>query len=567
MLPRLPLLWPALSVALIASSCRDDGRDDDVVDDDTAVGDDDVTTGDDDTGTPPGDDDSAIGDDDTGIPADDDPWPAFALGVEYAELGLASAYATTGVTWTKTRLESFAWGAVELHPPVEGVHVYDWSCTDAYVAEYQTAGFTDIQSYLSPLSEWGSVNHVTDVMVHADHMDDYRTWVRSLIERYDGDGVDDMPGLVAPVRYWVVGGEWSGFWPSDDHEDYIELAEATAEEAREAYADVRLGTIPLLMWEVFEGNEPTDEEIEERLAGAPLMHNSFEGIAAILDRPDLFDYVSVHSLGDYTEIPPTLEWLRSEMTARGYSHPIWLDDAFPLGGLANFWGFPAHYPVTADQQDAIWETIEAIALFEEPGYSEGLPWLLGLAGSGTVKKVVTAVGEGAVGIQMGNTEDWMPDDGPSLRQSFAASLGASASFGMVDVTHGAGYAPCDARTPGSVRPAYHNLLLLMDKLGDGDFPVIGRIGTTEGARGYRFERKGWVLYALWHEDGHLELPGEVEIAQPYTLVLGCTIHDALITHAVTDPDAFGPLVEQIEIDDCVLDLELTSVPVFVELDL
>jgi len=560
------LVWGSVAGAmLVAVGCRDVAEaDDDATTDDDTTGipaDDDSAVSDDDSA---GDDDSATGDDDT---ADDDPWPAFALGVEYAELGLATTYAPTGVTWTKTRLESFAWGEVEASPPVEGVHTYDWSCTDAYIAEYQGAGFTNVQSYLSPLSDWGSVDVATDLMVQPAYMDDYRAWVRALIERYDGDGVDDMPGLIAPVRTWVVGGEWSEFWPSDDHEDYLALAEATAEEARAAYPDVRLGTIPLLMWEVFEGNEPTEEEIEERLAGTPLMHNSFEGIQAILDRSDLFDYVAVHSLGDYTEIPPTVDWLRSEMSARGYNHPIWFDDAFPMGGLANFLGFPALYPVTDDQQDAIWDTIEAIALFEEPGYSEGLPWLLGLAGSGTVKKVVTALGEGAVGIQMGNTEDWMPDDGPSTRQFFAASLGAAASFGMIDVTHEAGYLPCDVRTPGAVRPAYHNLQLLTDKLGDGDFTVTARIGTTEGVRGYRFERKGWTLYVLWNEDGHLELPGEVEGAEPYTLVLGCTIHDVLLTHAVTDPDAFGPVEELIEIDDCVIDLELTSAPVFVELDL
>src|SRR5690348_12686503 len=64
----------------------------------------------------------------------------FAFGVEYTELGLAAPFGAAGVRWAKTRLEAFAWGAVEPVAPIEGHHTYNWSCTDALVAEYQKAG-------------------------------------------------------------------------------------------------------------------------------------------------------------------------------------------------------------------------------------------------------------------------------------------------------------------------------------------------------------------------------------------------------------------------------------------
>lgn len=35
----------------------------------------------------------------------------------------------------------------------------------------------------------------------------YRSFVRATVERYDGDGVDDMPGLGNPIRYWQVSNE------------------------------------------------------------------------------------------------------------------------------------------------------------------------------------------------------------------------------------------------------------------------------------------------------------------------------------------------------------------------
>lgn len=47
---------------------------------------------------------------------------------------------------------------------------------------------------------------VTERYVPAD-MSAYTTWVGALVERYDADGVDDMPGLARPVRYWEVDNE------------------------------------------------------------------------------------------------------------------------------------------------------------------------------------------------------------------------------------------------------------------------------------------------------------------------------------------------------------------------
>ena len=46
----------------------------------------------------------------------------------------------------------------------------------------------------------------TDAYV-PDDLDGYRAWVRALVERYDGDGADDMPDLRRPIRAWEVDNE------------------------------------------------------------------------------------------------------------------------------------------------------------------------------------------------------------------------------------------------------------------------------------------------------------------------------------------------------------------------
>ena len=35
-------------------------------------------------------------------------------------------------------------------------------------------------------------------------MDDYKTFLLKLVDRYDGDGSNDMPGLTKPIIYWDI---------------------------------------------------------------------------------------------------------------------------------------------------------------------------------------------------------------------------------------------------------------------------------------------------------------------------------------------------------------------------
>lgn len=75
---------------------------------------------------------------------------------------------------------------------------------DLWLKTAQTAGF-DVVMMVSP---WpgNDTGRVTQRYL-PDDMAGYRRYVQSTVERYDGDGVDDMPGLVRGVRYWEVDNE------------------------------------------------------------------------------------------------------------------------------------------------------------------------------------------------------------------------------------------------------------------------------------------------------------------------------------------------------------------------
>ncbi len=76
--------------------------------------------------------------------------------------------------------------------------------TDAWVRAVQGAGLVAI-AMVSPWPGNRTANATTRYLP-AD-LDAYERWVRTVVERYDGDGVADMPGLLAPVRDWEVDNE------------------------------------------------------------------------------------------------------------------------------------------------------------------------------------------------------------------------------------------------------------------------------------------------------------------------------------------------------------------------
>lgn len=90
----------------------------------------------------------------------------------------------------------------------------------------------------------------TDHYVPSD-MEAYRSWVRETVERYDGDGVGDAPGLPRGVNAWEADNEpdlhnavpprggGASVAPEDFEtpEEYVRVAVATAEAIREADPD------------------------------------------------------------------------------------------------------------------------------------------------------------------------------------------------------------------------------------------------------------------------------------------------------------------------------------------
>ncbi|MBA7639153.1 hypothetical protein ES703_46811 [subsurface metagenome] len=159
-----------------------------------------------------------------------------------------------GIRWNRSPLP-FVWGLIE---PERGE--YTWRRrVDGYVEKNQAYNFA-ILAIIWPFAEWDQANWGpapadTDPILDEEFlgrsrrkpydMDAYRRFVSALVERYDGDGIGDMPGLRYPIKYWQAGlapSVQEGYYAYFDgsSEDYLEVLKATYQAVKEADPEAKV---------------------------------------------------------------------------------------------------------------------------------------------------------------------------------------------------------------------------------------------------------------------------------------------------------------------------------------
>lgn len=126
------------------------------------------------------------------------------------------------------------------HEPEPGV--FSWNALDAKVVRLQQLG---IEPFLTMESDapWG-VEATTKTAKNRPPTDlsIWKRFVKTLVERYDHDGIDDAPGLLRPVRYHQAANEWlsdknkSGGW-TGTIDEFIEFMNATYDAVKASYSD------------------------------------------------------------------------------------------------------------------------------------------------------------------------------------------------------------------------------------------------------------------------------------------------------------------------------------------
>ncbi|MEM1315200.1 MAG: beta-galactosidase [Pseudomonadota bacterium] len=225
---------------------------------------------------------------------------------------------------------SVSWGRVE---PIRGR--FDWTGLDSRIAALQANGIEPFLTFESD-ADWATARESQRVKnARPVDLSDWSRFVRAVAERYDGDGLDDMPGLAGGVRYWQAANEWisdrnrSGGWVgrADELVAYIQTAyDAVKAEDPEAVfvlggiassnSDVLLVALGGREMEVRQSWSPTSETVltVEDIRGPEITDIIERRVIPVLENSP-YDAASVHLYGPEDRDPSRIGFMR-EVTGR-----------------------------------------------------------------------------------------------------------------------------------------------------------------------------------------------------------------------------------------------------------
>ena len=158
---------------------------------------------------------------------------------------VAGLFEGSGLLGARARCEDVSWREMQPEPggPV------DFSRLDAFVRAHQARGISQLLICLDTgpaTPEARGELGVPSAIPPAGELDAYARWVAATVERYDADGVADMPGLEGALRYYEVGAAFARR-PGQPIEPYLHLLGLAHRAAHQAYRDVIVLPAALLL--------------------------------------------------------------------------------------------------------------------------------------------------------------------------------------------------------------------------------------------------------------------------------------------------------------------------------
>lgn len=395
--------------------------------------------------------------------------------------------------------------------------------TDAWVRRLARGGFELVWN-LELFPEWASVDNTAcidgpgldDCGPDSAHLDDWYRFVRAVVERYDGDGVDDMPGLIYPVRFYVMPQEI--YFAGQAHGD-------AGEAAGEGYWDDSIENLIRMHREAWRGVHDADPTGNSKLVGSGGwlldLYSDFPDYPAV-DGPtvqrrlngenlrgttypigfqklgDLLDSLNNDAAGqscDYIEWHPHSGWRASDQSLRflrthAPDKPMFIDDMwsnlltdiFPYDG---YWQFLRITTADKDFATAPVTTFRALRDSLNANNEATLAWYNAKGARDAIKCFATVFGGGAERISYSLSNDCNPNNPIFL-------LSQSWRYTGIVGNLNTNYEP---------KPALYAMRTLVDHI--HDFTSVTSIDLTGSpwTRCYRFDRaRGTPCYVLWSEE-------------------------------------------------------------------
>ncbi len=485
--------------------------------------------------------------------------------------GLGRAYAAT---------MPVAWGALEPSRGGTGAPTYRWKALDEAVLVWQLAGLDPVL-VLSPRSPWAGVAReqsawhasVRKVLPKADcrgalrgatgatppaaaNWGRWQRFVRDVVERYDGDGARDMPGLRRAVRHvQILDGLDPTRWLGGD-EALLRLLHHAVEGARTASADCRILSPTLDLRATGHAPFPDEREWTFRIdritpsSAQPLPRletiRHFRQARRLLGMPRLYDilcHAGSEHLGDDVA---NLTFLRRSLDRAGAgSKGLWLVDN-PMRKL----GAARDPGVVAPKRDELRLRRRWLPPALNPKHAQhgrALAWLRRGQAYDLVRTLGRARASGADGILFLSPWDSLPPTHP--RHATGARMGL-----LADV--GAGAQRTLRRTPAWYALAQANRLLAGHRAAV-ETP-IGAPGQSVIFQFDRDETRPWVALLLL--DPRLSWAGEPGQALPLRDVLITVPRGTYVVESIQTSER-EPRRTEVE-SDGALTLQLGPEPVY-----
>jgi len=235
-----------------------------------------------------------------------------------------------GSGWVRPHPGPFVWQWIE---PSKGK--FKWRLTDKWVKEAQRNDVS-ILGTIWPYADWDQeACHTSSCEVGPNdiflpnfgesegsyippsrcapcNIDDYKEFLIQLVERYDGDGENDMPGLTNPIKYWEILNEpemesQSLTFFNGSKEEYFQILKASYEAIKNACPDCQV--------------------LHGGAAGMTNLTLSYWEYLFDLGAGDYFDIANIHFLGGWDPATLNVKDFKNLLEQFGLTKPIWVTEA------------------------------------------------------------------------------------------------------------------------------------------------------------------------------------------------------------------------------------------------
>ncbi len=465
------------------------------------------------------------------------------------------------VRWVN--LARLDWNIIEKRPPKNGIHSYDWSDLDRAVQTWQRNGVHIMVSarffspwatapkddfefvYLKGPAKWLAVKGA-DYLQKPEHRKDFREYVRSLVERYDGDGQNDMPGLLFPVLHYQVGNEYYNelFW-AGTADEYGQILREFAGAARAACPKVKIVLSGIGFADVDGFYDVTmaprtKAYVRQYLPKIPanmrgFVERSYQFSKATVGLHDAYDILDAR-WPNYGIVTRSKQLLQQ---AGCPDKEVWSAEIYS--------GFPLMEPLVLPNWTLqAWPTpskskeyLRILKKPRDPKFDEINAWYRGLQAAQVVKACMVALDAGSQKLMMG----WAVD--------------AQTPFAVSTMSHHGLY----SATFKHLWPAAHTYNLTIQKL--NGLEQIQRLTTPPDIYVYQcLLRNGRHVLIAFHDDhigqNHDQATGEA------AAVISVKGNQARITSIITEIGQTAPKVRKVDLASGTLRMKLTEYPVFIE---